>query len=293
MTKISVVINTLNEEKNLPRAIKSVKDFASEIVVCDMFSEDNTREIAEKLGAKVFTHKKTNYVEPARNYALRQAQGDWILVLDADEEISESLAKELQGIAKEDLADYVCIPRKNIIFEKWISHSRWWPDYLIRFFKKGKVVWKDEIHSEPQGEGRKLLLAPEEDKTIIHYNYSSLDQYLERMFRYSKVQSEELVKSGYLFSYKDLIRKPTGEFLGRYFAGEGFKDGVHGLVLALLQSFSELVVYLRTWEKQGYKEEETKEVFKEMSDSTHEINWWVNIELKDLVRKILLKAKII
>src|SRR3989344_1312352 len=111
MGKISVVINTLNEEKNIERAMKSV-NWAGEIVVCDMYSEDNTVEIAKKLGAKICFHKKTNYVEPARNFAISKATGDWILVLDADEEIPDSLSKRLQEIAeKMHQINFVEIPR--------------------------------------------------------------------------------------------------------------------------------------------------------------------------------------
>ena len=122
--KISVVINTLNEVKNLPRAVASVKDLASEIVVTDMGSTDGTIEVARKLGAKVFSHKKLNYVEPARNFAVGKAQGPWILILDADEEIPQSLVKKIKQIVGAPEADYYRLPRKNIIFGKWIEHTK-------------------------------------------------------------------------------------------------------------------------------------------------------------------------
>src|SRR3989344_9344781 len=116
MDGISVVINTWNEEKNLPRSIASIKDLASEIIVVDMESTDKTKEVAKKLGAKVFDHKYVGYVEPARNSALEYAKGPWILILDADEEIPDKLAKQLQKIAKEEKYDFYRLPRKNIIF---------------------------------------------------------------------------------------------------------------------------------------------------------------------------------
>ena len=116
MGKISVVINTLNEEKNLPRAIKSVKDWVYEVVVVDMHSDDSTVELARSLGARIFNHKKMGYVEPARNYAITKAKGDWILVLDADEEIPGRLASKLKALAQESEASYYAVPRKNIVF---------------------------------------------------------------------------------------------------------------------------------------------------------------------------------
>src|SRR3989337_4151360 len=100
MARISVVINTLNEEKNLPRAIASIKGLADEIIVVDMQSDDNTKEVAEKLGALVYDHKRTGYVEPARNFAISKASGDWVLVLDADEEVPPKLREKLRLLVK-------------------------------------------------------------------------------------------------------------------------------------------------------------------------------------------------
>lgn len=292
MAKISVVINTLNEEKNLLRALTSVKNFADEIVVCDMYSDDKTVAVAKKFGAKVHKHQRMNYVEPARNYALSQTTGDWVLVLDADEEIPGSLAKRLKEVAADQKIDYVLIPRKNIIFGNWIKYSLWWPDYLVRFFKKGKVIWGTKIHSAPQVEGVKLQLSAEEENAIIHHNYDSLDQYLERLVRYSRIQAEELVKDGYQFSWTDLIRKPLSEFLSRFFAGEGYKDGLHGLALALLQAFSEFIVYVRVWEKGKFKQAEIPSVFEELKKAIGELEWWIAGQTKNPFKKMLRKFKL-
>lgn len=256
MTKISVVINTLNEEANIKRAMASVA-WADEIVVCDMYSEDKTVEIAKKLGAKVVYHKKADYVEPARNFALSKASGDWILVLDADEEIPDHLAKRLKEIAqKMKQIDVIQIPRKNIIFGKWMKASMWWPDYQVRFFKAGKVRWRNEIHSKPKVTGENLELEPEEKWAIIHYNYNSLSQYIDRMNRYTAIEAKELVGKGYKFCWEDLIQKPISEFLSRFFVSSGYKDGLHGLALSLLQAASFLAVYLKVWEIEGFKQQE-------------------------------------
>src|SRR5688572_7980444 len=137
--KISVVINTLNEEKSIERAIKSV-DFADEILVCDMHSDDNTPLIAKKLGAKVIFHKRAGFVEPARNFAISKAEHEWVFVLDADEEVPDSLKGKLKEVINgSGVTTFVEIPRKNILFGRWMKASMWWPDYNIRFFKKGFV----------------------------------------------------------------------------------------------------------------------------------------------------------
>lgn len=276
MAKISVVINTFNEEKNLPMAIASVKDLADEIVVVDMESRDGTVEIAKELGAKVYSYKRVGYVEPARNFAISKTIGDWVLILDADEEVSQGLSKSLKKIAKKPTVDFYRISRKNVIFGKWIKHTLWWPDYQIRFFKKGFVSWGDEIHSFPITQGKGASLPEKEVCSIIHHNYDFLDQYIERLFRYTKIQAEEFLKNGYVFNWKDMINKPLNEFLRRFFEGEGYKDGIHGFILSILQSFSELVVYIRVWEKQGFREKEIgiKEYREELGMAMKDFTWW-------------------
>ena len=276
MGKISVVINTLNEEKNLPRALASVKSFADEIVVVDMKSDDKTVEIAKKAGAKVYEYKRGGYVEPFRNYAISKATGEWILILDADEQISKALVKKLKEIVQKPKADYYRLPRKNIIFGKWIKHSRWWPDYNIRFFRKGFVSWSEIIHSVPITQGKGLDLQVREDFAIIHYHYDSIEQFVERMNRYTSEHAKLRAKDGYKFSWKDLIKKPTEEFLSRYFYGEGYKDGLHGLVLAGLQAASEFILYLKVWQLEKFKNQkfEINEVIDEMKRVESDIHYW-------------------
>ena len=277
MNEISVVINTLNEEKNLARAIGSIKDLASEVIVCDMHSSDSTVEIAEKHGAKVYLHKNIGYVEPARNFAISKARKDWILILDADEELSPKLVKKLKDIVKNPKADYYRIPRKNIIFTRWIKYSRWWPDYNIRFFKKNSVSWSDEIHSIPLTQGAGADIEAKEDLAIVHHNYSSIEQYLERMNRYTTIQADFLINQGYKFIWKDLISKPAQEFLSRYFSGEGYKDGLHGLALCLLQSFSEVILYIKLWQKEKFQNQSITldESINEFEKEAKDFDWWI------------------
>ena len=274
---ISVVINTLNEERNLPKALTSVEGFAGEIVVVDMYSDDDTVVIAKKAGAKVYEHKRTGYVEPARNYAIEKATGDWVFVLDADEEVSKGLARKLKEIVSDPKsADYYRVPRKNIIFGKWIKHSRWWPDYNIRFFKKGYVSWNEIIHSIPLTTGKGADLDSDEAASIVHNNYVSIDQYVERLNRYTTHQCELLLKGGYEFDWKDIVKEPVREFVSRYFQGEGYKDGLHGLVLAILQAFSEVVLYLKVWQHDGFEDKNipVKKTVYEMKKANKEVNYW-------------------
>lgn len=275
MGKVSVVINTLNEEKNISSCISSVKTLVDEIVVVDMHSGDDTVKIARKLGAEVYRHKRTGYVEPARNYAISKAKNEWILLLDADEKISKSFATEIKKLIKKQV-EYYRVPRKNIIFGKWIKNSRWWPDYNIRLFKKGKVSWADEIHSIPITQGTGEELPSEEKFAIIHNHYTSVSQYVERINRYTSVQANSLLKEKRRASWKDFIDKPAGEFFARYFQGEGYKDGIHGIALSMLQAFSELVVYIKVWEGNKFVESdiEIEKVSKKIGKIQKDLNYW-------------------
>ncbi len=280
MAKISVVINTWNEQQNIKRCLESVKELASEIIIVDIYSTDKTVEIAKRFGAKIFYHKFTSYVEPARNFALRKAKGDWILILDADEEIPPDLAKILKKLTE----------NKKINFYKWIKHSRWWPDYVIRFFRRGSVRWSEKIHSVPLTRGEGKDLEPKEINAFIHYNYNSLSQFIERMNRYTNIQSQELIKSGYQFKWQDILKKPMEEFLSRFFAGEGYKDGIHGLVLAFLQAFSEMVKYLKVWEKENFIEQDIGSYHEIMEENINDYLHWQS-QSANLIKKIRLKIK--
>lgn len=301
--RISAVVNTRNEELVIASCLNSL-GFCDEIVVVDMESSDKTKEIASQYTHKIFNHPNVGYVEPARNMAISKATGDWILVVDADEVITKELAKKLKEISLEEKADFVRIPRKNLVFNRWLKYSRWWPDFNVRYFKKGAVTWKDEIHSIPVTVGTGINLDDQESLAIEHHHYKSIDEFILRSLRYSNQQAKELIDSGYHFDAKDLISKPFGEFLSRFFAGEGYKDGVHGLVVALLQFFSILLIYLKVWELQGFAtlpENKFRAIWQDQFLSKFkEIKYWfltskiqsTNSKVATIFLKIIRKIKI-
>jgi len=274
--KIAAVVNTLNAQETLERSLKSVSRYVDEIVICDDGSTDKTLEIAKNFTDRIYKHKGEGFVEKSRNFAIGKANSDWVLILDADEEITGGLGQKLKSIASKKSGTFVSIPRKNIIFGKWIKHSGWWPDYNVRFFKKGKVRWAGKIHEDPQKDGNSLILDADENLAIIHHNYKSIGQFLERLNSYTTVEARELKFEGYDFNWRDLISKPIGEFLSRYFSSEGFKDGLHGLALAALQSFSFFVTYLKVWEAEGFEEKEVSvdEVKEEFGKKGKELKFW-------------------
>lgn len=251
---IPAVIHVFNEEKNIARCLTSLQ-FVQEIILIDMGSTDSTCNIAKEYKANIYTHPYTGFVEPARNFGIQKAKNKWILVVDADEEVSPDLARYISSEIKNPRADFYRLARKNIIFNRWIKHAGWWPDYQVRFFKKGMVKWSDKIHGIPETKGYGQDLESEERLAITHFNYQTLDQYLTRLNRYTSIAAKELYLFNRRFKLTDLIDPPSKEFIRRYFVWEGYKDGVHGLALSFLQSFSELVIYLKLWELEGFKEE--------------------------------------
>lgn len=274
--KISAVINTRNEATKLTKCISSLKGFATEVIVVDMYSKDKTVQIAKSLGAKVFRHKPLSWVEPARNYAINKCRGDWILILDPDEYITTTLKKELKKISQRTDISFVRIPRKNLIFCKWMKHSNMWPDYLIRFFKKDQIKWKKEIHSQPETLGEGVTLLDSEKLAIRHNNYTDIDDFIKRALRYSETQANELIKNDYKLKTSDLLLKPIQEFNSRFFANFGYKDGFHGLSFCLLQAVAIGFIYLKVWQIQGFEDKSlAKESFVSATlESNYEYNHW-------------------
>lgn len=261
----------------LDRALASIKNLADEIVLIDMTSSDEIRIPARKYKAKVFKHKRVMWVEPVRNFGIEKALGEWILIIDPDEKIPQRLSIKLRSLAAKSKSDYFRLPRRNLVFGKWLKHSRWWPDYNIRFFRKGSVSWNEVIHSVPLTTGKGSDLMASEENAIIHYHYTSIDEYLEKMTRYTTQHSKLLIKDGYKFRWQDLIRKPANEFLSRYFQAEGYKDGVHGLALAGLQVVSELTLYLKVWQTENFKKmtPDVQRVSRQMKETEKDFHYWL------------------
>lgn len=279
MMKISAVINTFNEQAHIEKCLKSLNEFVDEIILVDMHSTDDTINIAKKYTKYIFEFKKLNYVEPARNFAIDKASGDWILVIDADEYLPVSLGSQLKRLSRSSNS-YYRFPHKNIIFGSWMRHSGWWPDYHIRFFRKGTVNWTNEIHSIPITTGQGADLEASENNALIHNSYNSIEQFLNRLNRYTNQEVIELKQKNEKFKWENLIIKPGNEFLRRYFVWEGYKDGLHGLILATLQAVSFFIVQLKLWEQFGFQKENVQlhQSYFVIRKIWSEFNYWYHIK---------------
>lgn len=250
MSKLSITIITLNEEKFIGKCIESVLGIADEIILVDSLSSDRTVEIAKGLGAKVFEHKFDNYGKQ-KNFASSKASGEWILSLDADEVLEEGSKEEILNAIKTNSFQAYSMPRKNIILGKFIRHSRWQPelDRHIWLYKKERAKWMGEVHEEIKVDGRvgKLKFGK------IHYQYENISQFLIMMNNYSSIEAEKRYSDGERFSVLKLIADPLYNFLVRYFYRLGFLDGWRGFVLSYLMAIYHTEVAVKLWEYGNHK----------------------------------------
>ncbi len=292
--KLTVVISAHNEKKNIEDCLKSVKELADEIILIDSASTDDTARIASDFGAKVIAQENNPMLNINKNFGFEKATNDWILSLDADERVTSELAAEITStINNHESRPAYKIPRKNIIFGKWIEHTGWYPDYQTRLFRKGKAKFAARHnHEQIKVDGEVGTL----DSGLLHDHYKTLDEFLRKTFFYTQNEADEKIASGYKFKIEDLASLPFQEFLSRYFARAGYKDGAHGLALSLLMSFYHLVIVLRVWEKEKFQDNhtDTRKILKKVSSRMdHDIkNWDFEIESTSMSQPKKIVAKI-
>ena len=189
--KLSVGLITFNEENRIGKTIDAIKDIADEIIIVDRESKDRTVEIAEFKGAKVFVEKWKGY-GPQKNSVLEKCQGEWVLLLDADEVVSPELKEKIKSIINDEkpLSDVYKIKLRNIAFGKEIKFGGW-DDYVIRLWKNGKVkISNREVHEQYQTESKIEKI----NEKIIHYTYDSIEEFLEKLNRYTSQSATEYIK---------------------------------------------------------------------------------------------------
>lgn len=239
--KISATIITLNEERNLPRAIESLR-CCDEILVVDSGSTDRTVEVAEKYGARVIEANWRGYAGQ-KNYASDQAAHDWVLSIDADEALSEELEAEIWQIKKNGPQfDAYTFPRLAQYLGKWILHSGWYPDRKIRLFDRRRAKWVGEyVHESVISEGR----IGELTGNLLHYTCGSLSEHLKSMDRYTTLAAEEVVARGKPVGTRRLLVDPAWTFVRTYFLQAGYLDGVEGLAIAYMASLYTFLKYAK------------------------------------------------
>ena len=277
---LSVVIITRNEEANLPRTLESVmplvREGKGEIIVVDSGSTDRTVEIAKSFGAKVFVEEWKGYAAQ-KNSAIEKASGDWVLSLDADEELESGLVSELCATNEAKTYEWCLtlnpsrdvahqrekltpvafwIRRKNYFLGRWIKHGGFWPDPKLRLFQKGAARFEDRlVHEDAKlvsGVSGKLK------HSLIHHSYPTLSDYLDHMNRYSSLGAEMVGANRQRFSVLNIVLRPMATFVYNYFFRLGFLDGREGLLLHLYHAVYVSWKYAKAWEV-GRTKPETKQ----------------------------------
>ena len=244
MTALSVTVITWNEEERLRPCLESV-GWADEIVVVDAESTDKTVQVAREFTDRIWVRPWPGFAGQ-KNFALEQAAGEWVLSLDADEQVTPELRREILAVLDSGVAlEGYAIPRKNIFWGAWIRHGRLYPDYQLRLFKRrsGRFVER-AVHESVEIRGTVGRL----QSPLLHQSYRSLEEFLGRSNRYSTLAAEEWIRQGQRVGLADLALRPLGRFLSMYLLHGGFLDGWRGFLLAGLYAH---YVFLRTakvWE---------------------------------------------
>ena len=245
---ISVVINTYNAEKHLARVLEAVKGF-DEVLVCDMQSTDSTLAIARQYGCKVasFPRGTYNIVEPARQYAIDQASGDWILVVDADEIVPTALRDYLYSVtAQSNCPDGLYIPRKNYFMGRFMRCH--YPDYILRFFRKAKTTWPPIIHAQPSVDGHVARIP--QRRHDLAFDHLANDTVYERIAKTNTYTDNELAKKAHKhYGPLAFIYRPLHRFLKAYILKGGFRDGIPGFIKASLEGYYQFVMLAKLYEK--------------------------------------------
>jgi len=245
MEKISAIVITKNEEKNIELCLGSI-NWVDEIIVVDSESEDRTVELAKKFTDKVFIKKWEGYV-PQKRYALSLASCEWVLSIDADERISPELKEEI--IKEEtDQLDGFFIRRENYFFGKKITTCGWNKDFQLRLFRKSKT----ELPERPVHEGFKVNGKIGQLKNVITHNtFSSFHNYLKKVNEYTSLRAEEVYKSKKKITVFTIFSHAFSAFFRYYISLKGFKDGMQGLIISFVHSVNNMLTYVKIWEKQG------------------------------------------
>ncbi len=287
MPAISAVINVKNNAIELRRCLKSLH-FVAEIVVVDMQSDDDSITVAKEFGAKVFSHPDVGYADPARNFATDKASHDWVLVMDADEEVPATLATKIITTLENPTADVYWLPRVNILFGAWANYGGWWPDYQPRLFKKGRVEWQVGVHRLPTIKGTEAHFPATPESALLHHNYATVEQFVTKLNRYTSIQANERAANQPLPQHSaEVINQFKSELFRRLFHDQGLKGGVHGVGLAFLQSCYELVISMKMWELSQPKHDvqhpiqlrssstELDETLEALTDFDCELRYWI------------------
>jgi hypothetical protein len=236
-------------------------------------------------------------------------------VLDADEELPQDLQNELQTIAKQSATmgnssnkEAFYLARRNLVCGATMQHTGWWPDYQLRFFKNGSVSWSEKIHAQPLIHGQNIkkmtdsvaYLPAKEELAILHHNYASFSDYIARLNRYTDVEaSQKQIDEQFKIAPTDLLAAFKDEWFRRFFDKQGYRDGVRGFYLSLMQAMYQMTTEVKTWGRLDYQDKyqqvDQKQLLLALRKFEKELHYWVDDMAMEIHApwwsKILIKLK--
>lgn len=243
VNKLSAVIITYNEQRNIGRCLSSLKGVADEVVVVDSFSTDETQRICEEMGARFMQREWDGYT-PQRNFAVAKASHNWVLAIDADEELSETLRQSILSAKAESNHFNFQFNRLTNYCGQWIRHSGWYPDKKFRLFDRRECKWEGVVHEQltMPASGIRFLKG-----ALMHYSYDSIAEHVQRVNHYSTLSAQELTQNGKQPSIMKMVFSPSFKFFRFYVLQRGFLDGTSGLVIATISAYGTFLKYAKHW----------------------------------------------
>lgn len=244
MPRLSAIVITKNEAAKIGDCLDSLA-FCDERIVVDSGSSDDTVALAKAKGARVVTHDWNGF-GPQKNFALSLAEGDWVLSLDADERVTPALAVQIKEAIAAGQADGYEMPRLSSFCGRPMRHSGWYPDYVLRLFRRGRARFSDDlVHERVRCEGTVRRLS----EPLIHHPVERLEDALSRMDRYSTAGADMIVESGRRVTFMTGILRGWWTFVRTYFLRLGFLDGREGFLLAVANAEGTYYRYMKAWLK--------------------------------------------
>lgn len=240
--KISAVVISFNEEKNIERCLKSLRPVADEIVVVDSGSKDKTEAICRRYGVRFYKRAWKGY-SSAKNYGNQKAVHDFIFSIDADEALSVDLQKSLREFKTSSPADAYRITIKTWYCGRWIEHSGWYPDTKVRFWNKKFGKWAGAIHEKVKLREGSRISALKGD--LLNYGYYTVEEHLTQINLFTTLMAKNIVSQGGKTSLWKIITRPVDLFFTMYVLRLGFLDGYQGFLIAAISSFGEMIKHVK------------------------------------------------
>lgn len=242
MPPLSAVILTKDEEHNIERCLKSVVSLCDEVIVVDCYSQDKTVEIAKNYTDKVYLNEWPGFAEQ-RIFGLSKTRNDWILWIDADEEVSPELDREIRNLDFE--SDSYIIPMLIWYLGRWIRHCGWYPGHKVRLFDKTKGQFNDVRVHEHFSTGKP---APMLKHPMYHYSYRNLRHHLDKINLYTSLAGRQMHEKGKNVTISSAMGHAVSRFLKTFIIKCGFLDGRQGLIISILASYYTFLKYAKCWE---------------------------------------------